>query len=129
MSQPRVTDRSIENTVATLLRVGVTLAGVVVASGGILYLLRHGGEVSDFSTFRMTPQSDRLVPDIVSGAFHGRARSIIQAGILLLIATPIARVAVSLGGFALERDRKYVLITAIVLTILIYSLLSGAQRG
>lgn len=129
MSQLHVTDRSIENTVATLLRVGVTLAGVVVASGGILYLLRHGGEVSDFSTFRMTPQSDRLVPDIVSGAFHGRARSIIQAGILLLIATPIARVAVSLGGFALERDRKYVVITAVVLTILIYSLLSGAQRG
>jgi uncharacterized membrane protein len=129
MSQLHVTDRSIENTVATLLRVGVTLAGVVVASGGILYLLRHGGEASDFRTFKMPPQSDRLVPDIVSGAFHGRARSIIQAGILLLIATPIARVAVSLGGFALERDRKYVLITAIVLTILIYSLLSGAQRG
>jgi uncharacterized membrane protein len=129
MNQPQVTDRNIENTIANLLRVGVTLAGVVVAIGGIFYLLRHGGEVSDFRAFTMTEHSDRLVPDIISGAFHGRTRSIIQTGILLLIATPIARVAVSLVGFALERDRKYVVITAIVLSILIYSLLSGSQRG
>jgi uncharacterized membrane protein len=129
LNRPHVTDRTLENTIATLLRLGVTLAGTVVASGGILYLLRHGSEVSDFRTFKMAAQSDRLVPDIFSAAFHGRARSIIQLGILLLIATPIARVAVSLAGFAFERDRKYVIITAIVLTILIYSLFSGAQRG
>ena len=58
-----------------------------------------------------------------------RARSIIQAGILLLIATPIARVAFSLAGFGLERDGKYVVITAIVLAVLLYSLTSGANLG
>ena len=50
-------------------------------------------------------------------------------GVLLLIATPVARVALSLVGFALERDWHYVLITAIVLAILLYSLIIGAVQG
>ena len=53
----------------------------------------------------------------------------IQLGILLLIATPIARVALSLIGFAVERDRKYMLITAIVLAVLLYSLITGGAGG
>jgi uncharacterized membrane protein len=52
----------------------------------------------------------------------------IQLGIILLIATPVLRVAVSLVGFALERDRVYVAITGLVLAILLYSLFSG-HRG
>jgi uncharacterized membrane protein len=40
---------------------------------------------------------------------------------LLLIATPIARVAFSLVGFAMEHDRRYVVITSIVLVVLVYS--------
>jgi uncharacterized membrane protein len=124
-----MTDKTLENMVATLLRTGVTVAGIVVAVGGAIFLLRHGGEVADHHTFQTLPASDRLLGDIVTGAFHNRGRSIIQTGILLLIATPIARVALSMVGFALERDWKYVLITAIVLTVLLYSLISGAASG
>lgn len=115
--------------VATILRVGVIASGIVVAVGGAIYLFRHGGEVANYRTFKALPASDRLLPNIVSGAFHLQTRSIIQTGILLLIATPILRVAFSLVGFALERDRKYVLITAIVLTVLLYGLISGGMRG
>ncbi len=80
----------------------------------------------NYSMFHSQPRIDRIVPEIVSGAMHGRARSIIQLGILLLIATPVARVAYSLAGFALERDRAFVLVSAIVLAILVYSLVNGA---
>jgi uncharacterized membrane protein len=66
------------------------------------------------------------VQGILSGAFAFRARSIIQLGVLLLLATPIARVAFSVAGFALERDRLYVIITFVVLAILLYSLIAGA---
>jgi uncharacterized membrane protein len=45
--------------------------------------------------------------------------------VLLLVATPVARVAFSIVGFALERDRLYVVITTIVLAILLYSLIAG----
>ena len=126
MSKIHVTDSGIEHMVANLLRAGVIISGTVVTIGGAIYLFRHGSEVSDYHVFKQLPEADRLVPSILSGAAHHRARSIIQTGVLLLIATPIARVACSLVGFALERDRKYVIITAIVLSVLLYSLISGA---
>lgn len=126
MNTPKVTDITIEHMVAALLRAGVIVSGSVVAAGGIYFLVRHGGEATDYHAFRVQGADVRLVPEIVRGAMAGEASSIIQTGILLLIATPIARVAVSLVGFALERDRKYVVITLIVLVVLLYSLISGA---
>lgn len=129
MSSPRVTDRSLELMVSTLLRTGVSIAGAVVLAGGIYYVARHGREPVEFHMFLGAPATDRNLGKIVGSAFALRARSIIQLGVLLLIATPVARVALSLAGFALERDWHYVLITAIVLAILLYSLISGALHG
>ncbi len=124
-----MSDRSIERMVSVLLRSGVLISGAVVLGGGAYYLLRHGGEAADYHTFHGQPTVDCSVVEIVKSAFTLRARSIIQLGVLLLIATPIARVAFSLVGFALERDRTYVVITAIVLAVLLYSLISGAVQA
>jgi uncharacterized membrane protein len=129
MSRARVTDTDIEAMVANLLRAGVIASGTVVAIGGAIFLAGHGREIPDYRVFKALPAADRLVPDIIAGALHHRARSIIQLGVVLLILTPIARVAFSLIAFALERDRKYVIITAIVLSVLLYSLISGAIHG
>lgn len=129
MKIPTTTDTSIERMVSVLLRTGVVISGLVVFSGGVYYLARHGNEIADHRTFHGEPSIDRIVGQIVAGALALRARSIIQLGLLLLIATPIARVAFSLVAFALERDRTYVVITAIVLAILLYSLISGALQG
>lgn len=112
-----------------VLRTGVLLSALVVLAGGIYYLIRHGAEMADYGRFRGQPAIDRKLGQVLRGAVDLRARSIIQAGILLLIATPIARVAFSLVGFALERDGEYVAITAIVLAVLLYSLISGAVGG
>jgi uncharacterized membrane protein len=60
---------------------------------------------------------------------NGRGRGLIQLGLLFLIATPIARVGFSIVGFALERDRMYVIFTLIVLAILLYSLLGSGLGG
>jgi uncharacterized membrane protein len=125
----KITDSNIEQVVSILLRTGVLISGLIVFSGGVYFLLRHSSEEVDFSQFHGEASIDRLVPEIVSGAIHLRARSIIQLGILALIATPILRVAISLAGFVFERDRNYVLITAIVLAILLYSLITGATGG
>ena len=129
MSKPRISDDSIEGMVSVVLRSGVLLSALVVLGGGIYYLILHGDEIADFHTFRGQPSIDRMTEQIIRGAIDFRARSIIQAGILLLLATPIARVAVSLVGFTLERDGKYVAITAIVLAVLLYSLTSGTIAG
>lgn len=129
MKMPRITDLTIERMVSALLRGGVVISGAVVFVGGLHYLARHGQEYADHHSFHGEPSVDRLVGQIIGGAISLRARSIIQLGLLLLIATPIARVAVSLVGFTLERDRTYVVITAIVLTVLLYSLINGALQG
>jgi uncharacterized membrane protein len=60
--------------------------------------------------------------DVVNGIAHGRSESLIQLGLLMLMATPVARVALSVVAFALERDRTYVAITLVVLTGLVASL-------
>ena len=109
-----------------MLRTGVLLSALVVFAGGIYYLARHGSEPVEYRDFHGAPEVDRKMVEIIQGALTLRARSIIQIGILLLIATPITRVAVSLVGFTLKRDGKYVVITAIVLAVLLYSLISGA---
>jgi uncharacterized membrane protein len=129
MNRSKLTDERVEAMISVLLRTGVLLSGAIVFAGGVYHLVSHGNDATDYHTFHSQPSVDRIVPEIISGAFSLRARSIIQLGILLLIATPIARVAFSLVAFMLQRDSKYVLITAIVLAVLLYSLISGATSG
>ncbi len=129
MSHQPVTDQKIEEMVSVLLRIGVLVSGAVVLAGGLFFLFRHGYETAAFSTFHGEPSVDRLVHEIVGGAVHLRARSLIQLGVLLLIATPILRVVLCMVGFAMERDHKFVWITAIVLSVLLFSLISGATGG
>jgi uncharacterized membrane protein len=79
-------------------------------------------ELADYHVFHGTPPEYRRIGAIIHAMGFSSFRASIQFGLLLLIATPIARVAFSLVGFAMERDRTYVVITAIVLAILIFAL-------
>ncbi len=116
-------DRKLDLAIGTLLRIGVALSVAVVLAGGAGYLATHGASVPDYSVFRGAPADLRSVAGIVGGALHGNSRSLIQLGLLLLISTPIARVAFAAVAFALQRDRLYVAITLLVLAILTASLL------
>ena|ERR1035438_4213297 len=120
------TDQRIENILGNLLRAGVLLSALVVLIGGVIYLLRHGHSPVDFRAFRGEPADLRDIRGIVSDTLALRGRGIIQLGLLLLIATPVARVAFSIFGFAEERDRMYVVFTVIVFSILLYSLIGSA---
>ena len=119
------TDQRVESVVANLLRAGVILAAAIVTLGGIIFLVRHGRSVPGYAVFRGEPFELRTVSGIVQGVFGFRGRNIIQLGLLILIATPVARVAFSVIAFALERDRLYVGITLIVLAVLLFSLAGG----
>ena len=121
------TDKNIEEIVGTLLRVGVSLSAFVVAIGGAIYLARHGREPANYRVFHGEPSDLRSLSGIVREAFRLRGRGIIQLGLLLLIATPVARVAFSIWGFAEEHDRLYMIFTGIVLIVLLYSLLGSGS--
>lgn len=112
----------IEVALARLLQTGVGLAGLVVLLGGIRFLLTHAGAHPQYGTFSGEPGDLSRVGGIIRAAEAFRGRGLIQLGLLLLIATPVARVAFSLVAFMLERDRTYVVLTAFVLVLLLASL-------
>ena len=114
-----------------LLRVGVLLAAAVVLAGGVLYLARHGGEgVERLHVFHGEPADLRSPFGIVADVRALSGRGVIQLGLLLLIATPVMRVVLSVIAFARERDFLYVVLTLIVLAVLLFSLFfSPASAG
>jgi uncharacterized membrane protein len=116
------TDQRIENILANLLRAGVLLSALVVLIGGVIYLVRHGHAPVDYRVFQGEPARLRTIRGTARDAFELRGQGIIQLGLLLLIATPVARVAFSIFGFAEERDGMYVVFTLIVFSVLLYSL-------
>ena len=116
-------DRRLEVQMGTLLRVGVLAAAAVVAMGGGLYLAQHHAQQVHYETFIVEGPGLRTIAGIAASAVHGQSEGLIQIGLLLLIATPVARVVFAVAGFALERDRLYTLVSIIVLAILIFSLL------
>jgi uncharacterized membrane protein len=118
-------DEQMRNLLGTLLRIGVLTSAAVVIFGGILFFFQHPGETIDFRIFQSEPARLRNVHTIVLEALHFRSRSVIQFGLLLLIATPVARVLFSLVGFVIERDKIYIFITTMVLVILCCSLFSS----
>lgn len=118
-------DRRIEVILGNLLRAGVLISAAVVLWGACIYLFRHAHEPADYRIFRGEPSEFRTIPGVIQSVINGRGRGLIQLGLLLLIATPIARVGFSVVGFAIERDRMYVAFTLIVLVILLYSLLGS----
>ena len=117
-----MTDQRLEIIISGLLRTGVTIAAAVVLLGGACFLWKHGYEQPAYHVFRATPQAYRSISGVIHAAGPSNCQAVIQLGLLLLILTPIARVAFSLAGFGLERDGTYIALTSIVLGILIYSL-------
>jgi uncharacterized membrane protein len=119
---PRWDEERMDRTIGTLLRVGVLVSVFVVLVGGIWCLAQSGETVPDYHTFRSEPRELRTVGGVINTAFRRQPRSLIQFGLLLLIATPVARVAFSVFAFAMQRDRLYVAVTLVVLAVLVASL-------
>ena len=100
-----------------ILQGGVLLSAAVILLGLILFPFRPGG----FSTARLLSFPQTL-GEVWAGLLILRPQAVITLGLLLLIAIPVARVVVSVVAFALERDRRYVVITLAVLSILMISI-------
>ena len=118
-------DQRMESIMGLLLRFGVVLASTVVLAGGAFYIEDHRGQRVNYRTFTAHPISLLHPGAWADGIAHGDAASIIYVGILLLILTPIVRVAFALVGFAIERDRLYMAVSALILAILLWGLIRG----
>ncbi len=118
-------DHRVDILIGNLLRTGVILAASLVALGGIIYLFHQGLILPNYKIFQSEPAELRHVHGIIKYAFSFHGRGLIQLGLLVLITTPIARVVLSVFIFLRQKDKMYVIITCIVLTVLCYSLFAG----
>ncbi|HUZ61037.1 MAG TPA: DUF1634 domain-containing protein [Hanamia sp.] len=122
-SKNKISDYDIESVMGTLLITGVIVSGALILFGGIYYLTQYGFGKPEFHTFSGEPSGLRSIKQIFNGFIHFDSLSIIQMGLLLLIATPVSRVVFAVIAFLFEKDYLYVIISLIVLVILIYSIL------
>ena len=113
------TDILISNT----LRGGVLLSSAVVILGGIVCIFQHFCKCSHFATFQGQPAYLCSLNTIIASAIAGRGEAIIQLGVLILLCTPVVRVALSVIGFIKERDGVYIGVTLFVLAVLLYSII------
>jgi uncharacterized membrane protein len=120
----------IETVISTILRVGVAISIATIMTGIIVTFVNH----PDY--FSSRPALGALIDaranytasfsSVLAGIRQRRGQSIVMLGVLMLIATPVVRVAASVALFAAERDRVYVAITSVVLLLLALSFFIGA---
>lgn len=120
-------DKDIEAALGNLLRWGVIFSSVIVLTGGIIYLWQNGTARPDYHSFHGLLMPFHNLPEVIKEASTGNGLAIIQSGVVLLIATPVARVIFSIIGFAKERDWLYIFIAFIVLAIILTSMLLGIK--
>ncbi len=109
--------RQAEIMISNVLRIGVLLSGAVILVGVVLYYTHPQAKTSGALSYPHT------LGAVIPGILAGNAEAVITLGLLILLATPVLRVAVSIGAFALEHDWLYVGITTLVLALLLSSIL------
>ena len=123
----------VELLISTLLRIGVGLALAVVITGTIISFIHHPAYVLSPRDLRELTSPGKAFPhtlrDTLAGIAALRGQSIVVAGLLLLIATPVMRVAISILAFALQKDWIFTLLTTAVLFFLLLSFLLGHAGG
>jgi uncharacterized membrane protein len=115
-------DKQIETLIGQVLRAGMVISCTVTLIGMALYLWQSPDAKTNYHSFH--PGVGGLFPlkELFPHLLHGNPIALIQLGILLLIATPVARVVFLVFAFAEERDRMYVAVSGTVLAVLLYSL-------
>ena len=125
--------REVEIWISNLLRTGVILSLLLVVAGTILSFVHHpsylhsGRDLAHLT--RPGAAFPHSIPDLRQSLLTFRGRGVVTLGLLVLIATPVMRVAVSILAFRHDRDRPFVLITTVVLLLLILSFVLGKAGG
>ncbi|MBC8109263.1 MAG: DUF1634 domain-containing protein [Anaerolineae bacterium] len=119
----------VEGVISTVLRVGVIISISVIFIGMIISFARNPQAVRDPQQLAVLTSKDAPFPhslkDVMNGVLALQGQAIMALGLLILIATPVMRVAVSIVAFARQRDTVYLAITSTVLALLILSFLLG----
>jgi uncharacterized membrane protein len=119
----RLTDQQLDTAIGIVLRIGVMAAAALVAAGGVMYLVGHAASAPSYSVFHGAPPGLTSMRAIIRGAATLNPLFVVQFGLIVLMATPVARVIACAVGFGWQRDWKYVVISLIVLGLLLVGLI------
>jgi uncharacterized membrane protein len=111
-----------------LLTCSTAIAAAVVLIGLVLLFASRHDETANFAVFHSEPSELTNPVHVVTGAMKAspdRPLHVLQAGILILIVTPILRVIFTLITFVVRRDVLYIVVSLIVLGALLYGLMGG----
>ncbi len=121
--------RQVELLISNILRFGVLISLIVVLFGTVVTFAHHNDYLYSRSELQRLLGSDSQFPHSIKAVWAGllrfQGRAIVMAGLMLLIATPVMRVAVSIFAFVYERDKSFVIITSVVLALLLFALFAG----
>ena len=121
--------RRVELLISNLLRLGVIVSLLLICTGTVLSFAHHPDYVSSPQSLHHLTEPGAAFPhtqqQIVSGVLAGRGQAIVMLGLVVLIATPVLRVAISVLAFIYQRDTVFTLITLTVLGLLILSFVLG----
>jgi uncharacterized membrane protein len=112
--------KKMQTLMSFILLTGTLLATALVMIGGILYLLQSGND-SIQNEWLPVHTSSLSIKQIWQFAFSFSPLGIIELGLLLLVATQTIRVALLCWFYTMIHDYKFVMISAFILILLIYS--------
>ncbi|SMB99797.1 Uncharacterized membrane protein [Thermanaeromonas toyohensis ToBE] len=117
-SQEKISTLEIEDFISLSLRIGVIISSGIIGLGLLLLL------VSGYTGY---PDGNfpKTLHQVWTGLLHLKPLAIIAAGLLVLLATPIFRVAASMVTFFIQKDYQYTFIAGYVLFMLLLSLFLG----
>ena len=126
--------RAAELAISRLLRGGVLLSFVLLVVGTLISLIHHPSYLYSVEAYRRLISPDAVQPQSVAAILRGlaqfRGQAVVMLGVLTLVATPVLRVAMSIVLFASHyRDRRFVIITSLVLALLLLSFVLGKAGG
>jgi uncharacterized membrane protein len=125
--------RRVELVISMVLRVGVTASLAVIVGGLVADLVRHPAYTTSTRAARRLVSTAAHYPHgfgtIFAGVAHGDTVAIVMLGLMMLVATPVTRVAVSILTFVYERNALFVAVTTFVLVVLVGSFALGKIGG
>ncbi len=125
---PHPATHTIEGVISTLLRTGVTVSILIIIVGTLVTFFHHPEYLhnrAEFEKLKRPIAVPKTLAEVTQRVAEFRGQAIITIGLLVLLITPVLRVAVSIVAFLFERDRAFVAITTAVLFFLLLSFALG----